>query len=56
VADTVQLAIFLLRLGNRGLSGVKGHRQVIRTIVNFEQGVWSQRVELRLLREEKWIE
>jgi len=26
VADTVQLAIFLLRLENRGLSGMKGHR------------------------------
>jgi hypothetical protein len=51
VADTVQLAIFLLRLENRGLSGMKRHRQVVRTIANFEQAVWSQQVELRLLRE-----
>jgi hypothetical protein len=55
VADTVQLAIFLLRLENRGTSGMKAPRQVVRTIANFEQAVWSQQNELRLLREEKWM-
>lgn len=53
MADTVQLAIFLLRLANGGLSGMKGHRRVVRTIANFEQVVWSQQTEFRILREEK---
>ena len=53
MADTEQLAVFLLRLENRGLSDMKGHRQVVRTIGNFEQAVCSQQAELRLIREEK---